>query len=327
MKFVKILFLFSFLFLSACGGSSTSRVTEMNGSWTGSKADGTLHALIVVDTDDRSVGESVKIDLQNMQNLMRDISQYTEMRENTQQISGNDVTRGNVNSAINNLSVGSNDVVFFYYSGHGFNPGRSKWPAMSLNDGSLTLKEVKATLKRKKPRLLIVMADTCNSFTGGRFPPLGSARGSDNYKELFLKYQGVITASSSKPGQYSWGNERIGGLYTYQFLGSLNQELSSTQRPSWDALMSRANKFIQAGGSSQQPQSKVEVAYIGVGIGGGNSFVFDDPCERTPQAPGCNPISSPGLEATGTCVGSYYTNSSGEECCRDQQGIERCWDD
>ncbi len=299
-----ILIIFSFLFLSACQTSpdrpDTNRVSR-NGA--------TLHAIIVADTNDYSIGKSVQVDLQNMQGLVQNISQHTGLVMAGEEITGT-VSSSKINNAISNLSVGSDDVVIFYYSGHGYNPGNSKWPGMSLDDGNLTIKNVKNMLKQKNPRLLIVIADTCNGFTRSVYRYAKSQENTENYKKLFLKYRGVITASSSKPGQFSWGNTQTGGLYTDALLRSFNKELASQSNPNWESLMERANKPLN-GGALQQPQYKAVVSVIGTSI------------QPTPvQQPTITNSPQPG---TITC--SNYFNEGGQECCNLTNGQKRCWMD
>jgi hypothetical protein len=292
------LVIFSFLFLSACGTSpdipADTNKTSRNGA--------TLHTIIVADTNDFSIGESVQIDLQNMQGLIQNISQHTGLVMAGEAITGDEVSSSNINNAINNLSVGSDDVVIFYYSGHGYNPGNSKWPGMSLENGTLTIKDVRNMLKQKNPRLLIVMADTCNGFTRGVSRYYKSPEKTENYNKLFLKYRGIITASSSKPGQLSWGNKQTGGLYTDALLRSFNKELASQSNPSWERLMEHANKPLN-GGKLQEPQYKAEVSMIGASIS------FDPSGTRTLR-----------------CKSNYF-HEGGQECCTLTNDEKRCWMD
>lgn len=305
-------FIFSFLFLSACQTSTPIHDTGYDSSsleGRTSKNEATLHAIIVADTDDESIGESVKIDLQNMQALIQNISQHTGLLMAGEAISGDNVSTSNINNAINNLSVGSDDVVIFYYSGHGYNPGDgSTWPGMSLkDDAKLTIKNVRDMLKQKNPRLLIVMADTCNGFSRSVFRYAKSQEKTENYKILFLKNRGIITASSSIPGQLSWSNNQVGGLYTNAFLISLNQELASQSNPSWKSLMERANKPLN-GGALQQPQYNANVSVIGTSI-------------QTSVPPQPTTLTNSPLPGTLTC--SKYFNE--RKCCYLTNGEKRCW--
>ena len=274
----------------------------------------TLHAIIAVDTNDGSIGPSVRVDLGKMQGLVSNISRYTGLATAGSAISGNELNRHNIMSAVESLSVGSDDVVLFYYAGHGYNPSETAWPAMNLSGDDLPLKTVRETLKAKNPRLLIVMADTCNApGSGGGFDARDAGK-ANNYKVLFLKYRGTITASSSEPGEYSYSNATIGGFYTNAFLNSLTEELVSNQTPSWDAIMERANAPLSNG--SQHPQAKVDVELIGGGI------VDNSDC-RNPLDCDEGSVIAPAGNYRGTCQKRY--RKGGQKCCLDPQGREHCW--
>ncbi|OQW89681.1 MAG: hypothetical protein BWK78_07300 [Thiotrichaceae bacterium IS1] len=276
----------------------------------------TLHAILVGDTNDSSIGISVRVDMERLQVLVQSISEHTGLTLNRQYITGDQLTRENVERTINGASVDSDDVVFFFWNGHGNNAGESVLPTMGLKNGQLGLSQVKTTLSAKNPRLLIVIGDTCNV---GREGPVQNRRGNpkpENYRELFLKYRGTILASGSKKGYYSWGSTD-GGFYTLQFLDSLNDELSKSGRPSWNDLMSRADKVINVRpGVIQPPQSKVEVSYVENvdGVGGGDSCRLGEPCNNTP-APGAN----------WTCVTPEEEVGNDRRCCQASNGKRECW--
>ncbi|RKZ63221.1 MAG: hypothetical protein DRR08_04055 [Candidatus Parabeggiatoa sp. nov. 2] len=309
-----------FINIFSTGGKKASgrNFTRQFSAGSGRRDGGTLHAILVADTNDDSIGKSVKIDLGNMEKLVSEISQHTGILLTGGSISGNDVNKSQILSVVEGLSVGPEDIVIYYYSGHGHNPGGTAWPAMVLEGGSLPLKTVREKLKAKGPRLLIVMADTCNGFSNRRTFNASRAGGKKaNYEYLFLKHKGVITASSSEPGEYSWGNEQIGGLFTDALLNSLNQELVASN-PSWKAIMKGATKPLQGGSSKpQHPQVKLDVTPIGA--------LPTVDCNRTPTHPDCVPI--PGAvrpSLSGTCQGPSYSKR-GQKCCKTGQGREHCW--
>jgi hypothetical protein len=307
----------------------------------------TLHAIVVGDTNDSSIGTSVQVDMKKLQSLMGNISRHTGLTLNPRYISGNQLSLANVNQAINGISAGSDDVIFFYWTGHGHNAGDSVLPTMNIKDWqeTLGLSVVKATLEQKKPRLLIIIGDTCNKPTRtSREVETARTENPENYKELFLKYRGIIAVSSSKKGQFSYGNPQTGGLFTSVFLSSLSTELSSGSRPSWDALMKRTDKPINVGsGVVQEPN----IALVGVeygdgggsgtgggnnnewtGGGGGNGTNITD-CEKVRNAGGtCSAPDHPPEDDEGECVaGSYYKKDGGKtECCKTDGGGAKCWD-
>ncbi len=255
-----IIVIFGFLLLSACGGAIT---TSSHGF-----VDGTLHAIILADTDDRTIGKSTAIDLQKITKLAQKIQYYTGLKLNDHQIYGNKLTYDGVMTILENLPVKANDVVLFYYAGHGYNPGNGeKWPRMHLKDYDLPLSAVFEEIQQKAPRLFLVIADTCNKHSSGKLI-LSQTREIENqqtqprnYKRLFLDSRGYIIASGAKPGQYSWSNSQTGGFFTSQFEVSLYHGLASNRPPSWKTIMTNAKKEIQpAAGIKQTPQAEVRVS-------------------------------------------------------------------
>jgi Caspase domain len=308
----------------------------------------TLHAILVGDTNDASIGTSVQVDQKKLQGLIKSISEYTGMTLSPHYVSGNQLNLANVRQAINSVSAGSNDVILFYWSGHGFNANNddSVFPTMNIKGytETLGLSAVKDMLRQKGPRLLLVIGDTCNK-PGGSSGREVEARNEkpENYKKLFLNHRGTIIASGSRKGQYSYGNPQSGGLYTRAFLSSLSTELASEGSPNWDNLMKRAEAPINVGQDHagrpviQEPQSVVEVGPVGpVGpdtnnVGPDNS----DPCggvtnQGTKQTCGALGPSAQKPESEdddSECkAGTYRKKDGGKtECCETDSGGERCW--
>jgi hypothetical protein len=301
----------------------------------------TLHAILVVDTNDKDIGRSVDLDLGRMGKLLQSIEDAIkpELTLNYQRIAGHDLESGqgydNVTHAVNNLSVGPEDVVIFYYSGHGMSE-IPPWPSMGVEgrmgiDKLLPLSWVVTALKEKNPRFFIAMVDACNTLP----PPRRQARvytkeieNPTNYQKLFLGFKGMIIASSSTPGQASFGHPSDGGLFTTAFLKSLNQELStSTTNPNWNEVMERAKEPIPTNEPkqpTQQPQAKVDVKPVDF-----NSFTPEPVDEHT--SPMCFTRKPKPDRATGTCeTAKHYEKCDKlgkvvETCCTDKFEREICW--
>ena len=293
----------------------------------------TLHAIIVADINDWSVGESVKTDRKKIKRLAESISRYTGLTLKTYDIYGHQLSHHKVMTTLNGLSVGRKDVVFFYYAGHGGNSDvGTGWPFMDLKGGRFELKEVHSTLKSKNPRFFLVIGDTCNNFKGNfsitesRGGQGGEGSRTENYKQLFLNYRGYIMASSSEPGQSSWGNRQDGGFFTYGFLKSLNQELASYSSPNWYSIMKRAEAPIELPNNKgvQNPQTAVQITPTQPGVAMPTSdscYYFYKPggvlCCRSSSGTRCDQSS----ETQRDECPYYFMKPGGVLCCRRPSGV------
>ncbi|QTA86523.1 caspase family protein [Desulfonema magnum] len=230
----------------------------------------TLHVVIAADTNDRSVGKGTEKDLLKVTELYNSVSNHTGMRLNLDTCYGNRLNKSNVLNALDILSLGSDDVAVFHYSGHG---GRtrnkeSRWPYLAL-DRRLDLDDIVSKLREKNPRFFIAMSDSCNSYSDSIFSQnFGTARPkAENYQKLFLKYRGHIIASGSVPGEYSWTSSQYGGKFTHAFLTSLHKNLA-TSAPSWHTIMENVQSVIHVTDKrgkqwEQHPQAEVNVTSLG----------------------------------------------------------------
>lgn len=192
-----------------------------------------LISITVADTLDEDIGDSVKIDLRNIRSEMQKVSKYTRLKLKEIIIQGSDTTPANLKKTLDKVSINKDDVVVFYFSGHGYHlESKAKttpWPTLFFSqDGEgVEYEYVLHSLQKKNPRLLITLVDCCNNIMRNEEAPLLAralverASISDtmkkNYIKLFLQTKGSIKIASSKVGEYSWGGSQ-GGLFTYYFL-------------------------------------------------------------------------------------------------------------
>ena len=227
----------------------------------------TLHAIIFANTKcpgeepgSMGIGPSVTCDYQRMKIEFETMASFLNYKKDFQWYEGspNHFCRTNLESALNNLSCGKDDIVIFYYSGHGgcspketqdpfpwmqlvVDPYRTPWNASQYYSLSQVLKRIEA----KQPRLSIVLGDLCNSLSNA-IPPKdvpemkGATKISkapcDFYKDLFLKVKGSIISSSSKPGETSAAFSD-GGAFTICFTEALQIMVSNNMEPDWETLL------------------------------------------------------------------------------------------
>lgn len=236
----------------------------------------TLHAIIFANTDcpgnpadptDQGIGPSVENDFYCMKIEMSTIATFIgySLDLNTFTGSQENFCRRNLESVINNLECGKDDIVFFYYSGHGSRSVKEKtdFPQMNLvvdpyrtrveeQEANYPIYNVLQRIREKNPRLTIVMGDLCNSVANwvtpkeaspaSKGPTIKSDAPCRFYKELFLGVKGYLIASSSQPGETSLGYDD-GGAFTKSFRSVLQLMVTDNMSPDWNLLM---NKSIDA---------------------------------------------------------------------------------
>src|SRR5207249_2180607 len=130
----------------------------------------TLHLILVTNSLDGALGDGFLKNSQNMAKLFKDAANTANMKLDVVEVKGYSFGKQNVLSAISNLSPASNDVVVFYYSGHGFrfSSQQTQWPQMDLRPtgtedaktNTLNLNsDVYRMLSAKNPRLLLVIGE------------------------------------------------------------------------------------------------------------------------------------------------------------------------
>ncbi len=257
-----------------------------------------LHFVALADTNDPTIG-TVE-DLANAVDWAGTIASYTGLTLRLETLSGDELTVGNTRDLLQGLQVTSDDVVYFFYSGHGYNPGDRKWPVLAftgtVTGDDVSLDEVVETLEPKSPRLLVVLADCCNNYPEPaarqwpRWEPRPSAALEHNFRELFVEFAGVVIASGSSPGQYSLGAEGVGGLFVNMFMNAVVTLGESEADLTWAEVFAktRADTREVALGNvdesgnpdpiEQEPQYVIEPGEV---VAGATDEVLDDDADQT----------------------------------------------
>ena len=79
-----------------------------------------LHLLVVANTNDPTVGKAAVLDMRRVIQTFDTITRFMQIRMDTIVISGKNYNKANVEKAIKVLNPDPNDIVVFYYTGHGF---------------------------------------------------------------------------------------------------------------------------------------------------------------------------------------------------------------
>lgn len=221
-----------------------------------------LHFILVANTNDPRIGYSVQKDVVNITSQIRDVATFLAIPLNLVEVSGTKFGKPNLEAALNNLKPGSNDIVIFYYSGHGYSNDRKvdeQYPQFDLRQSrfddifvaTMNASEVFDKIKAKNARLNLVITDCCNSSLGLLKPEgknfalttksLLSWEKSYCY-DLFMKSKGTVIATAAKKGQYAYGNTDVGGYFTSNLITAMEKYLSKfqTTTPDWQQIIAEA---------------------------------------------------------------------------------------
>jgi hypothetical protein len=219
----------------------------------------TIHFILFTDTEDSRVGSSCgETNKFFMNTFVPKLKNNSGMNVKTYYYSGNNnYTLANLNSIISNLSTGPNDVVFFYYAGHGYNRGRSNYPTITfgisgdpIENRQKDLIDIYSALRSKQHRLLVVMAESCNKIYQSRNDVrvaslIGNFMIGEDFNrhfiELFRDASGDYLMSSSSNNQLSHLATGQPGFFTCGFRDAFSEVTSTafTGIATWSEIFKR----------------------------------------------------------------------------------------
>ena len=216
----------------------------------------TAHYLIVADTDDYIIG--------NISNNVCEYFQQTFAPTMHQKFGWENhsvyekhLRDNSIDYQIDNLQTSSNDVIFFYYSGHGCNSANTneQFPAFYLNGKFCWERDIYEKLKSKPHKLLIVIAETSNRIFDmlNSNPPINGTNSTQ-----VSDYQTNYIVSSCKRNQDSYFENGYDYFFS-SFKEAFEEEIkSNNSNLSWDNIfITTAIKTEQKAlenGTEQTPQ-------------------------------------------------------------------------
>lgn len=223
-----------------------------------------LRVFLVADTWDPAVGDFAQKQLRFLKNWIDDVVAASLNMPISKESSVYDSTRccyDTLMAALENYHCDTNDIVIFWYLGHGIRSihDTSKFPQMCLhsrnNDKFISLEAVKKHLMKQNPRLCVVVGDCCNSTDSNVtaknelvFASRNNRGGTTinlstkNFAQaLFGESEGCYIISASSAGEYSYSNNSEGFFFTNNFIKNFKKLSAITEingNP-WDELMTR----------------------------------------------------------------------------------------
>jgi hypothetical protein len=212
--------------------------------------------IYAIDVEDIHIGGSCLTDYSKMDTTFQEIAKNLHFSYEARTLMRQDLNLRTLESTINSLQVDANDVLVFYYSGHGFAElsQQSPYPALYLHgEETTTLDAIHRRLKQKKARLLLSFADCCNNIIV-KFKGLPAVRPliersisveNDILRKLFKEARGAIILSSSRRNEKAGGFSSTGGFYTCMWKTALVYAKSHNSHISWQTLLEDAENRLQ----------------------------------------------------------------------------------
>lgn len=232
-----------------------------------------IHWITFIDTTDPNVGaldENARKWLYPQ--IIEIVNSYLKSEgyeESIKDYYGHFTTPENCKRVIENLQCGVNDIICFYYIGHGTRSpyedvSQNPFPQLCLaqHDDSkyIPLRWIHNELKNKGARLTITIGMCCNSFSevsAKDAPNFGVTYGNynisniaiKNLKRLFLENRGDIIVTSAQPGQNSVGGDipapfNCGmDVFTPNFI-MVFQQLCNTGSATWYSIMNSISNNV-----------------------------------------------------------------------------------
>ncbi len=209
----------------------------------------TIHMIVVANTLEEKIGASCAMDTLKMIQLFRRIALYIGCNIKVSTVAGKKYGKKRLMEALAQLKpIPEQDIVVFYYSGHGFrkdeDPERYPYIDLRSNHSQDYLKEamkmatIDSIIKRKNARVNIVLSDCCNNLVGNTnavgIAPLKKKSNPlvlnmNNVRALFLSGKVSILATAADRTQKATSNNQYGGFFTNFFKNALEQNCSQTQ--------------------------------------------------------------------------------------------------
>ncbi len=229
-----------------------------------------MYIIKVINSKEPTIGHECYRDKENISNLFEQIAATLEIELKQQTVTGKDFGKANVLKAIANIHPGKDDIVVFYYSGHGFRFKGEKdrpfpqldlrtpppvYSAEVINASTQNAEEILDLVKAKGARLNIVLGDCCNAEIEfyRRFPNEGGMAAPPTLYDkqvtemLFLKTQGSLLMTAAKKGQYAVADELKGGIFTFEFNDVMETFLLDPDaKPSWKEIFDMTRKKTKA---------------------------------------------------------------------------------
>lgn len=246
-------------------------VTNNSKALTTSELNTKLYLLFVSNVTDPLIGVADRKGMEEAISLFRKIKEFLGISAFIYDtVTGRDFNKQTVVNKINTfLTPGPNDIVVFYYAGHGFRMPKDGRPGPYIDlrdvvldrtkryqDNSLSTEDIKDMIRKKGARLNLILGECCNDTITKtnpmvKEPALAGKKGgfgmnwsTQNCRDLFLNATPTtILAAAASPYQLAISNSDFGGYFSTFFRNALETNLGySKSNVKWENIFEQAKQ-------------------------------------------------------------------------------------
>jgi hypothetical protein len=180
-----------------------------------------LHVLLVFDTEDEALGDSLKIDEQRMRHFLKET--IPQDRLSLTVLKGKDVSPERILAHYRKVKPDPGDGLMFFYGGHG-GTDKVKGHFLQLSCGiDLPRSDLRKAMEAKKTPLVLLVTDCCSTpqkIATVKTRNIGDPRGAKaihpTVRCLLFQARGTIDVTAAT-NNASWSDNEKGGLFTRSF--------------------------------------------------------------------------------------------------------------
>ena len=220
-----------------------------------------VHALLVIMDNDPTLGSSVKVDEAIVTEFLKGkVDRVYKTNIKTLYSSAGETTITNIQREIRALRPARDDVVFFYFSGHGgmiSDSDRRTFlivsdPANPSRGAKLLRADLEADIDAHNCQLKLIITDCCSNHakeTGTRnHVTFATVRGvtSKTIRNLFGEHKGLLHINGATEGQYGWSlGVGKAGIFTDALMSSIAEDSDKTGDDfvEWSEVLTVAQKI------------------------------------------------------------------------------------
>lgn len=253
----------------------------------------TLHLVLATASEDVELSSAFDKNHKRIKALFRSATNVAGMKFKSYEVKGNNFNKESITSKIQSLNVSQeNDIVIFYYSGHGFryDDQSTQWPQLALtytvgidfsdpanSAHTYNLQDIYNLLEQKNARLTIVIGECCNAGAGfttpvapdyPRIAPSGFPFNKNSLQSLFSS-QGEVMIATAGPSQYSMYYPESGGYFCNSFYKSFMTQTGkgfTGSNMSWETILHSAMTTTKQIAENDNDASKNQVPIYKINI-------------------------------------------------------------